>query len=203
MKRTIVAIGGLCALVFLLHAREAGAQRRSSGQNPELLWRLQQLERRVDMLERAAGRNPEPTTIAATGLSVEDAEERVKSAAANLEYCERVFSRGYISAHERDSARFAHARSSKLLELAKAIRANDGTALRLQLELVELAAEQDLALAERQRQSIELLADKGLVSGTELQLHDRAVNFARQHLEQLRARADQAPAKPEEVPVPK
>lgn len=196
MKRPFITVVGLFAVVsFWLVVREAGAQRRPVNQSPELLLRVQQLELRVAQLERAAGRRPETSVIDDPRLSVEDAAERLQNAADNLEYSEGVFDRGYISEHELETARFAFARATKQLELAKSVQAGDGAAPRLQRELGILAAEQQLALAERQRQSIKRLADKGLVSRTESQMHERAVNFARQHLDQIR-NADPAALEP-------
>ena len=138
--------------------------------------RLDQLERRVERLERLAGLDP--------GLTLAQAEARLAAAERQLRHAERLHRKGYITTMELHADRLAALAARRQVELARDPPA-DPQAL---LELDVLQAEYQLALARELLERDRRLAAKGLVTEAQLRADELAVERARADLDRGKAK---------------
>ena len=166
---------------------DAEAQRRAyyGGRlnTQQLIRRIEQLERRVTVLERAQPAGQQPEEIL---MSLEKAEQHLAAARTRRTFSQKLHSKGYISAAEMEADKFEVARAEKMLEFARS--AQDGQPTEeITSEIEILEAEHSLAFARRQLRNVEGHAAKGLV-GNDLAAYRQAVEEAQQRLDEKRAR---------------
>lgn len=185
----------IATVVIALSLSDAKAQRRNhyGGRlnTQRLVQRIEELERRVTILERLDGpQHPDPLTVSEEGLiSVEDAEQLVAVTSERQVFSERLFRKGYVSEAEMETDRYDASRAIKLLELAEATRDGNSTA-EIMNEMDVLEAQHNLEIAKRQLRLAEELTARGLL-GTGLPAHRRAVEDAQRELDATQTSAAQ------------